>query len=201
MSPRKMLALLSLLVLIGSAQAQTTDPGARKDRFWNTGIFGVFGPGTNMTFFPGALVGWSSDIKEYNVGTDLRFTWPKDDTLQWPPDEIEVFQYGFIFWSLTARRFLSQGDVAPVIGAGVDMAVIYGRITHRGWSITDGTKRGFGAHITFGVEVLRHTNSRLRLEARADLPFFKFSASRGSTFEPPYKSYLLPITIGISYHR
>lgn len=201
MSPRKMLALLSLLVIFNSTQAETTDPGPRKDRFWNTGIFGAFGPGTNMTFFPGALVGWSSDIKEYNVGTDLRFTWPKDDALQWPPDEIEVFQYGFIFWSLTARRFLSQGDVAPVIGAGLDMAVIYGRITHRGWSIHDGTKRGFGAHITFGVEVLRHTNSRLRLEARADLPFFKFSASRGSTFEPPYKSYLLPITIGISYHR
>ena len=73
MSPRKMLTLLSLLVLIGSAQAQTTDPGPRKDRFWSTGIFGAFGPGTNMTFFPGALVGWSSDIKEYNVGTDLPF--------------------------------------------------------------------------------------------------------------------------------
>ena len=201
MSPRKMLTLLSLLVLIGSAQAQTTDPGPRKDRFWNTGIFGAFGPGTNMNFFPGALVGWSSDIKEYNVGTDLRFTWPKDDALQWPPDEIEVFQYGFIFWSLTARRFLSQGDVAPVIGVGIDLAVIYGRISHSGWSIHDGTKTGFGAHAIFGVEVLRLTNSRLRLEARADLPFFRFSASKGSTFEAPYKSYLLPITIGISYHR
>ena len=42
MSPRKMLTLLSLLVLIGSAQAQTTDPGPRKDRFWSTGIFGAF---------------------------------------------------------------------------------------------------------------------------------------------------------------
>lgn len=200
MSPRKMLTLLSLLVLIGSAQAQTTDPGPRKDRFWSTGIFGAFGPGTNMTFFPGALVGWSSDIKEYNIGTDLRFTWPKDDTLQWPPDEIEVFQYGFIFWSLTARRLLSQGDVAPVIGAGIDLAVIYGRSSHIGGSISDGTRTGFGTHVTFGVEVLRSTKCRLILEARADLPFFKFGVPDGHYYGYG-ESYLMPITIGISYHR
>ena len=200
MSPRKMLTLLSLLVLIGSTQAQTTDPGPRKDRFWSTGIFGAFGPGTNMTFFPGALVGWSSDIKEYNVGTDLRFTWPKDDALQWPPDEIEVFQYGFIFWSLTARRFLSQGDVAPVIGVGIDLAVIYGRSSHSGGSISDGTRTGFGAHVTFGVEVLRSTKCRLTLEARADLPFFKFGVSDGHYYGYG-ESYLMPITIGILYHR
>lgn len=94
---KKMLTLLSLLVLVGSSQAETTDSGLGKDRFWSTGIFGAFGPGTNMTFFPGASVGWSSNIKEYNIGTDLRFTWPKDDALQWPSNDIEVFQYGFIF--------------------------------------------------------------------------------------------------------
>lgn len=200
MSPKKMLTLLSLLMLIGSAQAQTTDPGPRKDRFWSTGIFGAFGPGTNMTFFPGALVGWSSDIKEYNVGTDLRFTWPKDDTLQWPPDEIEVFQYGFIFWSLTARRFLSQGDVAPVIGAGVDLAVIYGQIRHRGWSIHDGTKRGFGAHVTLGAEMFRLAKSRLRLEARVDFPFYKSHLSTAQVRRLE-SSYVMPISIGITYHR
>lgn len=200
MSPRKMLTLLSLLVLIGSAQAQTTDPGPRKDRFWSTGIFGAFGPGTNMTFFPGALVGWSSNIREYNVGTDLRFTWPKDDALQWPPDEPDVLQYGFIFWSLTARRFLSYGNIVPVIGAGINLAVIYGRSNHSGGSISDGSRTGFGAHVTFGVEVLRSTQSHLRLEARADMPFFKFSLYH-DRFSNPGELYVMPITIGISYHR
>ena len=200
MSPRKMLTLLSLLVLIGSAQAQTTDPGPRKDRFWSTGIFGAFGPGTNMTFFPGALVGWSSNIREYNVGTDLRFTWPKDDALQWPPDEPDVLQYGFIFWSLTARRFLSYGNIVPVIGAGINLAVIYGRSNHSGGSISDGSRTGFGAHVTLGAEMFRLAKSRLRLEARVDFPFYKshLSNTRGRRLE---SSYVMPISIGISYHR
>ena len=200
MSPRKMLTLLSLLVLIGSAQAQTTDPGPCKDRFWSTGIFGAFGPGTNMTFFPGALVGWSSNIREYNVGTDLRFTWPKDDALQWPPDEPDVLQYGFIFWSLTARRFLSYGNIVPVIGAGINLAVIYGREDYGIYGSNAGSRTGFGAHVTFGVEVLRSTKCRLTLEARADLPFFKFGVPDGHYYGYG-ESYLMPITIGISYHR
>ena len=75
----KTLVALSLLVIFGSAQAQMTDSGSHNNRFWNTGIFGAFGPGTNMTFFPGVIIGWSSNIGKHNIGTDLRFTWPRDD--------------------------------------------------------------------------------------------------------------------------
>ncbi len=202
---KKMLALLSLLVMFGSAQAQMTDSAPSKDWFWNTGIFGAFVPGTSINFYPGMYIGWSSNIRKYNVGADFRLTWPRDNVPYTEnPGESE---YGFIFWCLTARYFFSEGDVAPLIGAGISVGTIYsdnGR--------DDGNNEGFGAHVTFGVEMFRFGKSRLRLEARADLPFFKHTTDFWVT-DVPYEIsstsyrrsnaplYLMPISIGISYHR
>ncbi len=205
----KTLVALSLLVIFSSAQAQMTDSGSHNDRFWNTGISGTFGPGTNMNFHPGVIVGWSSDIRKYNIGTDLRFTWPRDDAPHPELGSAEA-EYGFIFWSLTMRYFFSNrsnGNVAPVVGAGISLGTIYG---DNGWA--DGSKVGFGAHVTFGIEMLRLAKSRLRLEMRTDFPFFKPNLS--DTYRGEYrdssgeyrvyrgvKAYLVPMTIGISYHR
>ena len=57
---KKVLVLLSLLVMFGSARAGMTSSDSYND--WNIGLFGAFVPRTNMNIYPGVFIGWSSNI-------------------------------------------------------------------------------------------------------------------------------------------
>lgn len=200
---KKVLVLLSLLVMFGSARAGMTSSDSYND--WNIGLFGAFVPRTNMNIYPGVFIGWSSNIRKYSVGADFRFVWPSDR----PHTASESFQeaeYVFVFFSITARRFFSYGNITPAIGAGIFVGTIEGdrgTIGPTNNIITgslNGANKGFGAHVTLGAEIFRLAKSRLRLEARVDFPFYKshLSTARVRRLE---SSYVMPISIGISYHR
>ena len=181
---KKMLAILSLLMMLGPAQAE---------QYWVAGISGFVIIGESIKAYPGALVGWSSDIRKYNMATDLTLSWPRESLpyTEQPKDT----EYGLVFWSLTMRRSFSDGDITPIVGAGLSVGTIHGDNGRR-----DGANEGFGAHITFGVDMFRHAKSHLRLEARANFPFYKLSI-REVLSNRSNASYIAPISIGISYHR
>lgn len=200
---KKVLVLSFLLVMFGSAQAEMTSSDSYKD--WNIGIFGAFVPHKNMNVYPGVFVGWSSHIKKYSVGADFRFVWPSDR----PHTASEVFQeveYFFVFLSITARRFFTYGNIMPAIGAGISVGNIEGdrgTIGPSNYEISgslNGANKGFGAHVTLGAEMFRLAKNRVRLEARVDFLFYKshLSTARVRRLE---SSYVMPISIGISYHR
>ena len=155
---KKVLVLSFLLVMFGSAQAGMTSSDTYKD--WNIGIFGAFVPHKNMNVYPGVFVGWSSNTRKYSVGADFRFVWPSDR----PHTASEVFQeveYFFVFLSITARRFFTYGNIMPAIGAGISVGNIEGdrgTIGPSNYEISgslNGANKGFGAHVTLGVDVLR----------------------------------------------
>ncbi|MCY3681249.1 MAG: hypothetical protein OXH16_07620 [Gemmatimonadetes bacterium] len=200
---KKVLVLSFLLVMFGSAQAEMTSSDSYKG--WNIGIFGAFVPHKNMNVYPGVFVGWSSHIKKYSVGADFRFVWPSDR----PHTASEVFQeveYFFVFLSITARRFFTYGNIMPAIGAGISVGNIEGdrgTIGPSNYEISgslNGANKGFGAHVTLGADVLRLAKNRVRLEARVDFPFYKshLSTARVRRLE---SSYVIPISVDLSYHR
>lgn len=199
MSQKSMLILLSTLVMFGSTQAESGN-----HRSWNTGMFGTFIPFKDTTpiFHPGVTAGWSSSVGKYNLGADLRFTWPVD--YDYHPSrygmgstkEPGTSQFNFVIFSITGRRSLYENNVAPIMGAGISLLGIYGRNNWAG-----DTRAGFGGHVTFGIDMFRHTKSRLRVEARVDVPFYQFlfNYNRDTRYHP--KVYLVPVSIGILYHR
>lgn len=143
------------------------------ESLWNIGIFGTFVPDTGIKAKPGWEIGWSYEVPDYDVGTELRFTGGGDE---WGED------FGFISWSIGGRYFFNNQNFSPYLGGGLAIS---------GASYTSDDRSGLGAYAVFGMEALRLTRSRLRLELRVDAPFFKLNSS----------PYLMPITLGISYHR
>ncbi len=124
------------------------------ESLWNIGIFGTFVPGTDMIAKPGWEFGWSYEVPDYDVGTEFRFTGGEDE---WGDG------FGFVAWSIGGRYFFNNRDISPFVGGG--LAII-------GASYTNNDRSGLGAYAVFGMELLRLSQSRLRLKLRMDAPFF-----------------------------
>ncbi len=159
------------------------------ESLWNVGIFGTFIPGADVTAEPGYEFGWSYETSKYAVGTEFRHS--GDDNFM------------FAAWSIGGRYFLNNKNITPYIGGGFSIfGGSYTTITEKKqkhwfrdeWEYYEESNTeddsGLGAYVVGGVEMLRLTRSRLKLELRVDRPFFSLP-----------NNDMMPVTLGIFFSR
>ena len=170
------------------------------ESMWNVGILGTFIPGTDIAGEPGFEFGWSYETPSYAVGTEYRFSGSDGDE-----DSDDFFFYA---WSIGGRYFFNKQNISPYVGGGFSIInVSYEAKEKRPvrtqpsfssdpWGYDDDlwydddSDSGLGAYAVVGIEALRLTESRLKLELRIDRPFFSL----------PSKD-IMPITFGIFFSR
>ena len=173
------------------------------ESLWNLGILGTFIPGTSIGAEPGYEWGWSYQTPTYAVGTEFRASGSGGDE---DSDEFSLFA-----WSIGGRYFFNKQNISPYVGGGFSIIGLSyeekteGPVRNQSsfssddWWYDDGyydddwegdSDSGLGAYGVAGVEALRLTQSRLKLELRIDRPFF--------TLE---NQDIMPITFGIFFSR
>ena len=171
------------------------------ESLWNLGILGTFIPGTSIAAEPGYEWGWSYQTPSYAVGTEFRASgnYGEDDS-----DEFSLFA-----WSIGGRYFFNKQNISPYVGGGFSIIGIsyeekvkgpvrnQSSFSSNDWWYDDGyydddgdSDSGLGAYGVAGVEALRLTKSRLKLELRIDRPFFTLD-----------NQDIMPITLGIFFSR
>ena len=185
------------------------------ESLWNIGIFGTFIPGTDITAEAGYEFGWSYETPSYAVGTELRvsgrdvfeeevFEETAETEVQGSGDD----SFSFFAWSIGGRYFFNKRNISPYVGGGLAIvAVSYdtqvtSNVKYRRYWISDewdsrsydyidsDDDTGLGIYGIIGIEVLRLTQSRLKLELRLDRPLFTLD-----------NGDIMPITFGISFSR
>ncbi len=172
------------------------------ESMWNVGILGTFVPGTSIGAEPGVEFGWSYQTPSYAVGTEYRGSGSDGDE--------ESDEFSFFAWSIGGRYFFNKQNISPYVGGGFSIInVSYEEKAETpkrnqpsfssddwwyddDWGYDDErhSKSKLGAYGVAGIEALRLTESRLKLELRIDRPFFSL----------PNKD-IMPITFGIFFSR
>ena len=170
------------------------------ESMWNLGILGTFVPGTDIAGEPGYEWGWSYQTPAYTVGTDFRASGSGGDE--------DSDEFSFFAWSIGGRYFFNKRNISPYVGGGFSIintsyeakekmpertrSSIFG--DEWGYydepEYDDDSDSGLGAYGVVGIEALRLTESRLKLELRIDRPFFSLD-----------NQDIMPITFGIFFSR
>ena len=171
------------------------------ESLWTMGIFGRFIPGTDVSAEPGLEFGWSYQTPSYAVGTEFRYSGPDDD-------DDATNTIAFFAWSIGGRYFFNKRNISPYVGGGLAVvdASYKTKVRKREiirpsffdkeeeWRYYDDYESeddsGLGAYGVVGIEALRLTGSRLKLELRLDRPFFNLPSQD-----------IMPITFGIFFSR
>ncbi len=169
------------------------------ESLWNVGILGTFIPGTDIVAEPGFEFGWSYETPSYAVGTEFRGS-GRDEY------EADGDSFSFFSWSIGGRYFFNKQNISPYVGGGLAIVgasyetKVRKRERNRPSFIGEGEEwyddydseddTGLGAYAVGGIEILRLSQSRLKLELRVDRPFFKL----------PIQD-MMPITFGLSFSR
>ena len=167
------------------------------ESMWNVGILGTFVPGTSIGAEPGVEFGWSYQTPSYAVGTEYRGSGSDGDE--------ESDEFSFFAWSIGGRYFFNKRNISPYVGGGFSIintsyeAKVKTPERNRSpfssdpWGYDDydeDSDSGLGAYGVAGIEALRLTESRLKLELRIDRPFFSLDSQD-----------IMPITFGIFFSR
>ena len=174
------------------------------ESMWNVGILGTFVPGTSIGAEPGVEFGWSYETPSYAVGTEYRGSGSDGDE--------DSDEFSFYAWSIGGRYFFNKRNISPYVGGGFSIInVSYEEKEKRPvrsppssssdpWGYDDewwydhdyedDSDSGLGAYGVAGIEALRLTESRLKLELRIDRPFFTLD-----------NKDIMPITFGIFFSR
>ena len=145
------------------------------------GIFSTFIPDTDIAAEPGYELGFSRETPSYAVGTEFRFS---------SSDVDEEYRNSFLFItsSIGGRYFFNKRNISPYAGGGLAFVIAD---YWEGYFYSDSDfGAGLGVYGVVGVEALRLTKYRLKLELRIDRPFFTFESQD-----------IMPITVGISFSR
>ena len=134
---------------------------------WGLGFFGAFVPGTNVTGTPGYRIGWAYELPSYAVEIEGRFVTD------------EGFHYAA--FSTGGLYFFNRRNISPYVGGG---------LTASNASYEDSFERGMGVYAVGGMQMLRTTRNRLKLELRVDRPLYSLE-----NLDP------MPITIGLFFSR
>lgn len=169
------------------------------ESLWHIGILGTFVPGTDIAAEPGYDFGWSYQTPSYAVETQFRTT---------GRNEADSDSFSFYAWSIGGRYFFNKQNISPYVGGGFSMINLsYEAQAERpvrnpssfagddwwydnDWGYDDDSDSGLGAYGVAGIEALRLTESRLKLELRIDRPFFSLESKD-----------IMPITFGIFFSR
>ena len=167
------------------------------ESMWNLGILGTFVPGTDIAGEPGYEWGWSYQTPAYAVGTEFRASGSGGDE--------DSDDFSFFAWSIGGRYFFNKRNISPYVGGGFSIInVSYeakvktpernrSPFSSDPWGYDDydeDSDSGLGAYGVAGIEALRLTESRLKLELRIDRPFFSLDSQD-----------IMPITFGIFFSR
>ena len=164
------------------------------ESLWNLGILGTFIPGTSIGAEPGYEWGWSYQTPSYAVGTEFRGSGSDGDE--------DSDEFSFFAWSIGGRYFFNKRNISPYVGGGFSIINIsYEAKVERparnqslffsdDWGYDGDSDSGLGAYGVAGIEALRLTESRLKLELRIDRPFFTLESQD-----------IMPITFGIFFSR
>lgn len=145
------------------------------ETLFNIGFFGAFIPGTDVNAAPGYRIGWSYEFPSYAVEVGGRVVSDEGD--------------GFAAFSTGGLYFFNKQTISPFVGGGITAA--------RAWTSTEDGRidneefeRGMGVYAIGGVQMLRQTQNRLKLEFRVDRPLFSLPSND-----------LMPISVGLFYSR
>ena len=169
------------------------------ESLWNLGILGTFVPGTSIAAEPGYEWGWSYQTPAYAVGTKFRGSGSDGDE--------DSDEFSFFAWSIGGRYFFNKRNISPYVGGGFSIINVSYRSKEKtpersrpsffsndwgydDWDYDDDSDSGLGAYGVAGIEALRLTESRLKLELRIDRPFFTLESKD-----------IMPITFGIFFSR
>ena len=198
-APRLVEALVHKKTIASTADIESViesdTPMQRKikgDSFWSMGLFGTSVPGTNLNAELGVEVGLSYERPSYAVETEFRLTGGE-----------EPGGTSFIFgsWSIGGRYFFNKQNISPYVGGGLALVGTAYRTKiinpERDWFSDDWDyyddydsegDSGLGIYFIGGIQMLRLSRSRLKLELRVDRPFFQLPTQD-----------VMPITLGIFY--
>ena len=170
------------------------------ESLWHIGILGTFIPGTDIAGEPGYEWGWSYQTPAYTVGTEFRTSGSNGDE--------DGDEFSFFAWSIGGRYFFNKRNISPYVGGGFSIintsyeAKVKRSVRNQSsfssndwWyddepEYDDDSDSGLGAYGVVGIEALRLTESRLKLELRIDRPFFTLDSQD-----------IMPITFGIFFSR
>lgn len=130
---------------------------------WRLGMIGTSVSG-NAEF--GAEWGWAYETPSYAVGTEFRGAGGSNDN-----DE----RFTFFAWSIGGQYFFNKKNISPYVGGGVARSWgsrDYYEDDYFGYTESD-SDSGMGIYVVGGVEALRLSRARLKLELRIDQPFYE----------------------------
>ncbi len=160
------------------------------ESFWDIGLLGTFALITDadMIAKPGYRIGWYHETPSYSVGTEFWGAGGEDN---------EGDSFHFISWGIGGRYFFNKENFSPYVGGG--FSHIWAGYEQSGsrwdsrrerwdydWESEEGN--GLGGYAMGGIEALRLTSVRLRVELRVDRPFFQL----------PDRD-VMPVTFGVSF--
>lgn len=145
------------------------------ESLWTMGLFGTLVPGTNLTGELGFEVGLSYERPSYAIETEFRLT---------GGEETGGASFLFGSWSIGGRYFSNKQNISPYLGGG--LALVGTNYQTEDWEADS----GLGVYIIGGIEMLRLSSNRLKLELRVDRPLFSLPSQD-----------IMPITIGLFYSR
>ena len=177
---------LAEAVVLGRSVASTVDretvveEEARRhrlipgDSFWGVGLMGTIASGIAKPGY--SIQGWY-ETGPYAVGSELWGSGGEDD---------EGDSFLFVAWGIGGRYYFGKGNVSPYLGGGFTR--VWSSYEQLLDSLADDEEGGgLGGYIAGGLEALRFTRARLRLELRVDRPFFGLG-----------ERDMMPVSLGLS---
>ena len=162
---------LAEAVVLGRSVASTVDretvveEEARRhrlipgDSFWGVGLLGTIASGIAKPGY--SMQGWY-ETGSFAVGSELWGSGGEDD---------EGDSFLFVAWGIGGRYYFGKKSVSPYLGGGFTRVwASYDELLDSMEDEDEGG--GLGGYVVGGVEALRLTRARLRLELRVDRPFF-----------------------------
>ncbi len=149
---------------------------------YGLGFFGAFIPGIDINGIPGYRIGWSYELPSYAVEVEGRIV----------SDENDTREAGFAAFSIGGLYFFSKRNISPYVGGGVTASRAWWDEPHSFLEDTGKSEfnRGMGIYAVAGLQMLRTTQNRLKLELRVDRPFFSLE-----------NRDVMPVTIGLFFSR
>lgn len=149
---------------------------------WGLGFFGAFIPGIDINAIPGYRIGWSYELPSYAVEVEGRIVSDGNDNRE----------AGFAAFSVGGLYFFNKQNTSPYIGGGFTVSRAWWDEPHSFWQETGKSEfnRGMGVYAAAGLQMLRTTQNRLKLELRVDRPLYSLE-NRDA----------MPISIGLFFSR
>ena len=195
------LILSSLVSGIVSADVSAQETG---ESHWGIGFSGTLIQPIDVTTL-GYRLGWSYELPSYAVEVEGRIILGKNEIREFGPHPFhETREFGFAAFSVGGMYFFGKRSLSPYLGGGFIAArASWERHTsghaHIGWGEHEhgvfSSGSGIGAYAVAGIQLLRNTQNRLKLQLRADKPFFTLQGASDVFFD------VALITIGLSFSR